>query len=128
MGKQPHSIFFFCLIVFTGIISCKNESKESFMESFESFMAEVDSGSKKYSNVDWQNADEQFANFKDNQLPIWEDTMTPDEKAKVNEMIGKYRAQEVKRGIKDFKNQVNDVIDQTKTMFNELSKDTTLTQ
>ncbi len=54
--------------------------------------------------------------------------MTPDEKAKVNEMIGKYQAQVVKRGIKDFKNQVNDVIDQTKTMFNELTKDTTLTQ
>ncbi len=98
------------------------------MEGFESFMTEVDSGSKNYSNVDWQNADEQFANFKDNQFPIWEDSMTPDEKAKVNEMIGKYQAQVVKRGIKDFKNQVNDVIDQTKTMFNELTKDTTLTQ
>ncbi len=128
MSKKPHSIFFFCIIVFTGFISCKNDSKESFMEGFESFMTEVDSGSKNYSNVDWQNADEQFANFKDNQFPIWEDSMTPDEKAKVNEMIGKYQAQVVKRGIKDFKNQVNDVIDQTKTMFNELTKDTTLTQ
>ncbi|MBL0031089.1 MAG: hypothetical protein IPP27_02520 [Bacteroidetes bacterium] len=54
--------------------------------------------------------------------------MTPDEKTKVNELIGKYQAQVVKRGINDFKDQVNDVIDQTKTMFDELTNDTTLTQ
>ena len=91
-------------------------------------MEEVGSNSKNYSNVDWQNADAQFADFKDNQLLLWEDSMTPDEKTKVNELIGKYQAQIVKRGINEFKDQVNDVIDQTKTMFDELTNDTTLTQ
>jgi len=118
----------FCLVAFPSIVSCNSESKQSFIENFEVFMAEVGSNSQNYSNVDWQNADAQFADFKDNQLLLWEDSMTPDEKTKVNELIGKYQAQVVKRGINDFKNQVNDVIDQTKTMFDELTNDTTLTQ
>lgn len=117
-----------CLVAIASIISCNSESKQSFIANFEVFMEEVGSNSKNYSNVDWQNADAQFADFKDNQLLLWEDSMTPDEKTKVNELIGKYQAQIVKRGINEFKDQVNDVIDQTKTMFDELTNDTTLTQ
>ncbi len=117
-----------CLVAVASIISCNSESKQSFIANFEVFMEEVGSNSKNYSNVDWQNADAQFADFKDNQLLLWEDSMTPDEKTKVNELIGKYQAQIVKRGINEFKDQVNDVIDQTKTMFDELTNDTTLTQ
>lgn len=117
-----------CLVAIASIISCNSESKQSFIANFEVFMEEIGSNSKNYSNVDWQNADAQFADFKDNQLLLWEDSMTPDEKTKVNELIGKYQAQIVKRGINEFKDQVNDVIDQTKTMFDELTNDTTLTQ
>jgi len=89
-------------------------------------MAQVDSGSKNYTNAEWQTADEQFTDFKENQYPVWEDLMTPIEKDNVNEMIGKYRSLEVKRSVQEAKSQVKDVLDQTKTIFNDLTTDTTL--
>lgn len=91
-------------------------------------MLDVDSSAKNYSEADWQNADEQFVEFKDSQLPMWESLMNPSEREKVNIMIGKYQALQIKRGIKDLKGQVKDVVDQSTTIFKELSKDTTLTQ
>lgn len=91
-------------------------------------MTDVDNRAKDYSEVDWQNADVQFADFNETQFPKWENLMTPSEKDKVNAMIGKYQALQVKRGIKGLKNQVNNVIDQTKTMFKELTTDSSLTK
>lgn len=108
--------------------SCQSESKENFIENFEKLINEANKGAKDYSNADWQKADEQFADYKDRQFPLWEDLMTPSEKGKVNEMIGKYQALQVKRAIKDVKNQVENVIDQTKTIYNELSEDSTLSK
>jgi len=118
----------FLLVFMCMVLSCHNESKESFIENFGSFILDLDSNAKKYSEVDWQNADEQFVEFKDSQLPMWESLMNSSEKEKVNIMIGKYQALQIKRGIKDLKNQFNDMIDQSKTMLNELSKDTSITQ
>lgn len=108
--------------------SCHNESKERFMKEFETFISDVDTGAKNYSNADWQTADEQFAEYKDNQFPKWEDLMTPDEKDKVNKIIVKYQAIQVKREIKDVKNQIENAIDQTKQIYKEVIEDTTITE
>ena len=119
--------FIVCFIALAVMLSsCNNGSKENFIENFRTFMAQVDSGSKNYTNAEWQTADEQFTDFKENQYPVWEDLMTPIEKDNVNEMIGKYRSLEVKRSVQEAKSQVKDVLDQTKTIFNDLTTDTTL--
>lgn len=55
-------------------------------------MIEVNTGAQNYSEADWQIADEQFTDFRDNQFPMWESLMSQSEKAQVNEMIGKYQA------------------------------------
>lgn len=116
-------------ILLTGnICSCNTSSKETFIENFGAFIADVDTSSKNYSNADWQTADEQFSDFKDNQFPQWEDLMSPTEKANVNKMIGKYQALQIKKGIQDIKSEVNDVIDQSKTVINEIVSDSTLTK
>lgn len=116
-----------CYFILIGIFSsCQSESKENFIQNFETFITEVDTGAKNYSNIDWQTADEKFTEYKDNEFPKWEDLMTSEEKDKVNKMIGIYQALQVKRAIKDVKNQIENVIDQTKTIYNELSKDSTL--
>ena len=116
-------------ILLTGsICSCNTSSKETFIENFGAFIADVDTSSKNYSKADWQTADEQFSDFKDNQFPQWEDLMSPTEKANVNKMIGKYQALQIKKGIQDIKSEVNDVIDQSKTVINEIVSDSTLTK
>jgi hypothetical protein len=48
------------------------KSKQSFIANFEVFMEEVGSNSKIF-ECRLANADAQFADFKDNQLLLWED-------------------------------------------------------
>ena len=106
--------------------SCTRDSKEDFIANINSFISEVDSKAAEYSEIDWQNADEQFLDYKDNQFPLWEDIMTPIEKAKVNELIGKYQAMQIKRGLHNLKNKIENTLDQTKAIFKELSEDSSL--
>ncbi len=119
--------FFLLLSLLSLVIgSCHRESKDTFISNLNEFIGEVESNATYYSDADWEVANAQFQDFNENQLSMWEETMTPSEKAKVNELIGKYQAMQIKRGLHNLKNKIENTLEQTKSMFKEILEDTTL--
>lgn len=119
--------FFLLLSLLSLVIgSCHRESKDTFISNLNEFIGEVESNAIYYSDADWEVANAQFQDFNENQFSMWEETMTPSEKAKVNELIGKYQAMQIKRGLHNLKNKIENTLEQTKSMFKEILEDTTL--
>ena len=55
----------------------------------------------------------------------WNKDLTSDENAHINELKGKYQALKVKAALKDMKNELNDIIEQSKSFVEELISDST---
>lgn len=108
------------------LTSCQEDSKEAFVNNFETFVTEVEANSKSYTELDWNAADETFEDFTNVQYQNWKVTMSSTEKTKFNQLMGKYNALKIKKNIGDFKEDIKDIYDQTKSTFDELINDSTL--
>lgn len=124
MCKNFHLLFFFVVLLMT--TSCNRDSKESFVSNFENFVTETEINFKEYTESDWINADYTFDEFTNKQYLNWKDTMSPSEKNKFNKLVGKYNALKIKKNIGDFKEDVKDIYNQSKSTFEELVNDSTL--
>ncbi|MBS1495119.1 MAG: hypothetical protein JST55_16555 [Bacteroidetes bacterium] len=96
------------------------------MSNFENFVTETETNFKEYTESDWINADYTFDEFTNEQYLNWKDTMSPSEKNKFNKLVGKYNALKIKKNIGDFKEDVKDIYNQSKSTFEELVNDSTL--
>ena len=116
------------LLLITGLFftlqSC--ESKQSFMSKFDSFVSETSTNYKNYSETDWAKADTTYAHFDKEYSNKWNKDFTPDEKARFNELKGKYLAIKVKAGLLDLKNGLKDLMEQSKSFVEELGLDSTI--
>ena len=101
------------------------ESKKSYISKFDEFVSETSTNYKNFSETEWAKADTTFAHFEKEYSNKWNKDLTPDENAHINELKGKYQALKVKSGIKDIKNELNDIIEQSKSFVKELISDTT---
>ena len=111
--------------VFVGIASgCRRESKQVFVASFAEFSANVASERKAFSREQWRTADSLFDDYSQQQFPLWNEDMNVGERDSVNAMIGRYRALQIRRGLTDFRKQVEDVVGQTRGLLEGLVKDT----
>ena len=95
-----------------------------FVASFAEFSANVASEGKAFSREQWRTADSLFDDYSQQQFPLWTEDMNVGERDSVNAMIGRYRALQIRRGLTDFRKQVEDVVGQTRGMLEELVKDT----
>ena len=101
------------------------ESKKSYISKFDEFVSETSTNYKNFSETEWAKADSTFAHFEKEYSNKWNKDLTPDENAHINELKGKYQALKLKSGIKDIKNELNDIIEQSKSFVKELISDTT---
>ena len=92
------------------------------------FVTNVEVKSQDFSEVEWKKSDARYTNFSEKQYHRWGNVLTPSEKTKVNILLGKYQALKMKRGIEDIKSGIKNVIEQGKTIYKELSNDTTKTK
>ncbi len=104
---------------------CQREPKQVFVASFAEFSANVASEGKAFSREQWRTADSLFDDFSQEQFALWSDDMSVSERDSVNVMVGRYRALQIRRGLTDFRKQVEDVVGQTRSMLETLTKDTT---
>ena len=101
------------------------ESKKSYISKFDEFVSETSTNYKNFSETEWAKADSTFAHFEKEYSNKWNKDLTTDENAHINELKGKYQALKVKSGIEDMKNELNDIIEQSKSFVKELISDTT---
>ena len=113
----------FFLGLFLILQSC--ESKKSYISKFDEFVSETSTNYKNFSETEWAKADSTFAHFEKEYSNKWNKDLTSDENAHINELKGKYQALKVKAALKDMKNELNDIIEQSKSFVEELISDST---
>ena len=96
------------------------------MAKFDAFVSETSTNCENYTDKDWAKADTTFAHFENEFLNKWNNDLTSDENARINELKGKYQAIKVKAGLLDLKNGLNNLLEQSKSFVKELASDSTL--
>ncbi|MBR6847233.1 MAG: hypothetical protein IKM74_03790 [Bacteroidales bacterium] len=95
MGKSittAKSFFAFMLLLM--LVSCQSGASR-FVNKFERFIERVESNASSYSQVEWEQKDEQFQEFVDDYKELKKD-LSPDEKRKVGELTIRYYKARVK--------------------------------
>lgn len=77
------------LILILLITSCSPQSKESYLEEYKEFIAEVSKNSGNYTEQDWKNIDEKYEKF----TGEWHDKFKDDFILKDNIILTKYEVQ-----------------------------------
>jgi hypothetical protein len=105
-----------------GFISCTEISKKQYISSYESFINEA---SDKYSHFDDKmrnEADEKFKQFSEVEYKKYISNLTAEERAKVNQLTGKYYAIVAKQKGTELTREFENLVDKTKGVLNELNK------
>ena len=118
--------YFFAFILGLFLILQSCESKKTYISKFDEFVSETSTNYKNFSEIEWAKADTTFAHFENEFLNKWNNDLTSDENARINELKGKYQAIKIKAGLLDLKNGLNNLLEQSKSFVKELASDSTL--
>jgi len=108
--------------------SCKNIQKDLFISDLNSLVTDVDQETKYHKSIKWEETDLKFQEFMESDYNKYKSEMSPEERSKVNKLIGKYYAIRMKAGINDLKNEFQDALEQGKGLADEILSDTVSVQ
>jgi hypothetical protein len=123
MHKLKYILLFVTVLLMN---SCTSIQKKSFINSFDSFISDVETNYKTYKEKDWEEADLIYKNLMDVDYVKYQTSLTDAENSHVNTLIGKYQALKLKSSLFGIKNQLQNVIQQGTTIIDEIVSDTTL--
>lgn len=103
--------------------SCKNIQKDLFISDLNSLFNNVDQEIKDHKAIKWEETDLKFQEFIESDYNKYKSEMSPEERSKVNKLIGKYYAIRMKTGINDLKNEFQDALEQGEGMIDEIVSD-----
>ena len=101
-----------CLLLVAFCFSCQSR-EQKLITSVESFVLEVQANDSIFTNEDWDQADKQMETY-NNEFQELRNSLTNGDRDKINQLIGRYQGLRIKRGIKDFKNAIEDLGEQVK--------------
>ena len=128
MRLKTHKMQNILLVILLFLSSCSFESKKSFINGFDTFLVKTSDNYKNYDDKAWASSDTTFSHYINQDYEKWKSELTSEESAHINELAGRYHAIKIKAGIKDFKNGVNDLMEQTGAFIKELTSDSTNTK
>lgn len=123
MHKLKYLVLF---VVVLFMNSCTSIQKKSFISSFDSLIADVESNYKTYKTEDWEAADLKYRQLMDIDYEKYKTSFTDAENSHVNKLIGKYQALKLKSTIISTKNEFGNILEQVGTIVDEIAKDTSL--
>lgn len=119
----------YCLLAIAGmaVYSCENipvlqASKESYLQGFEAFIANVQKQQASYGKNDWQTADERFTTFSKSEFDRFEHELTEQEKNKVDDLIGIYTSLKIKYQLRVVKQDASHLFNKINKTVKELRK------
>ena len=114
MRKKNHPIIL--LLFITSILICCTStpslSKSGFMKNFRTFVAEVESEYKSFTDEDWEKKDVIFNRLSKVDFPKFKDQLTEDEIKEINNLIGQYNGLKFKAKSKEFIENVDEHIEE----------------
>ena len=112
---------FFLLFILVAVTAC-GQNKKTYMNDFKKFIDDVKRSAEQYKEADWNNADQQFADFKE-AYKMYSDKLTADEKAEITKLESTYAALKVKKVGQEVKEDAVNAFDKVKDAAKEVAKD-----
>jgi hypothetical protein len=112
----------YLLLAFMAIAfwSCTDFSKNQYITSYEDFVKEASTNYINYDDQKRKESDEKFQQFSEVDYKKYEGNFTPEEKAKVNQLAGKYYAIVAKQKATSVTKELENLLDKTKGVLDEL--------
>ena len=120
--KYSKYLIVFCLV---WLVACTTPtSKEDYLDRFEGFVDRVENNHKKYTQKDWEWADERFERYNSDWYLEYRDDFTVEDQIKIKGLIIKYHALKNKESVGDllrdlFKDDVNKIGDKIQEYIDE---------
>lgn len=112
---------FFLLFILVAVTAC-GQSKKAYMDDFRKFIDDVKRSAEQYKEADWNNADQQFADFKE-AYKVYSNELTADEKAEITKLESTYTALKLKKVGSDVKKEAVDAFEKVKDTAKDVAKD-----
>lgn len=103
-----------------GLWSCSDFSKNQYITSYEDFVKEASAKYRDYDDQKRNESDEKFKQFSEVEYKKYEGNFTPEEKAKINQLTGKYYAIVAKQKANSVTKELENLLDKTKGVLDEL--------
>lgn len=113
------SLFLFTVLVI--VVSCNKN--EVFLRDLERFVTDVELNFRDYSEEEWLAKDKEFTELSETRFKKLRERLSDEEISRANELIGKYKALKLKKGINDIKTGIKDLFQQGKGVVKELLPD-----
>jgi hypothetical protein len=104
MNQVSKYIVFISLTVF--MVSCAPNSKDSYLEKFESFVDRVEQNHKKYNHSDWEWADHQFEKYNSVWYLKFKDDFTLSDQIEIKSLMIRYYSYKNKEDLNEILNQL----------------------
>lgn len=118
--------FVIIFIVITKFSACSSGSKDSFLKEFDSFVSQTSQSYKNFKNADWATADKTMEFYTEQEVKKWESQFTVDDSKKYNQLVGQYKSLKIKDGVNGIKKILKNAVEETKSIIDEVSKDSSL--
>ena len=92
----------FLVIALSAFLLTACESKDSYMNDFESFIEKVQEKSDSFTESDWKKADDQFSKFTGSSYEKYAAELSNEEKLQIAKFQTIYAASKAKSGMKSF--------------------------
>ena len=106
------------LIIFYGC-----NKNDVFLKDIDRFVSDVELNYKEYSEEDWLTKDKEFTAISGKQFEKLRERLSDEEISRANELMGKYKALKLKKGLIDIKTGIKDLFEQSKGVVKEPSPD-----
>lgn len=91
MHKKSFLHFLLLAVIVVAMAGCSLDGKRHYLKKFGEFIAEVEEKGLKYSDQDWQNADQQYRIYSEVYWEDYNEDFSAEELQQVNDCIVRYR-------------------------------------
>src|SRR5690606_5513918 len=108
-------------------ISCESMKQDQYIESFASFVSEIEKNYTTYKQEDWDKAYEKYEFYTTIEYEKHKDKLAEAQKSEINKLIGRYNGIKIKATVITAKAKIKNIIEQVGST-NEITKDSTIIQ
>ncbi len=102
--------------------SCGDFTKANYISSYEKFVNDASEHYATYSDKERQEADLKFKKYSEEDLLKYKADLSPEEKAHINQLTGKYYAIVAKQKAGQISDELKDVMQKAKGVLDEIAK------
>jgi len=111
-------IILLLFVIIFGTLGCLPQPEP---EKLQQIVNEIDTKNTNMTDLEWDKYEAKIATLSA-EYEINKETLSPEQRQEWNKLMGKYKAQQIKRGMDKLKLEVNDLGEQAESFIEELTK------